>query len=53
MNMKTFEILSETADGNLVAVVSTEATSEEEALLATANFCNMMDIEVHSVRESF
>mgnify|MGYP000055911723 CR=1 FL=1 len=53
MNMKTFEILSETADGNLVAVVSTEATSEEEAILATANFCNMMDIEVHSVRESF
>ena len=51
MNMKTFEIMSETADGDLVAVVSTEATSAEEARLLTTNFCDMLDIEVHSIRE--
>ena len=51
MNMKTFEIMSETADGDLDAVVSTEATSAEEARLLTTNFCDMLDIEVHSIRE--
>ena len=52
MNMKTFEILSETADGNLVAVVTVEATSAKEALLLTTNFCDMLDIEVDSIREA-
>ena len=47
--MKTYEILSKTSNGKLVAVVSTEANNEEEALRNTANFCYMMDIEVHSV----
>jgi hypothetical protein len=45
--------MSETNDGTLVAVVSTEATSEEEAILLTFNFCDMLDIEVHSAREAF
>ena len=49
-NMKTYEILSQTQDGKLVAVVSTEAVSKQDALKRTANFCYMMDIEVHSVR---
>ena len=49
--MKTYEILSETQDGKLVAVCSTEALSEELAWGQTTNFCHMMDIEVHSVRE--
>ena len=52
-NMKTYEILSETADGDLVAVVSTEAVSDADARNQTARFCEMMDIEVHSVREAF
>ena len=47
--MKKYEILSKTREGKLVAVVSTEANNEEEALQNTANFCYMMDIEVHSV----
>ena len=47
--MKKYEILSKTQDGKLVAVVSTEARNEEEALQNTANFCYMMDIEVHAV----
>jgi hypothetical protein len=51
MNMKTYEIMSETADGELVAVVSTEAVSDADARNQTARFCYMMDIEVHSVRE--
>jgi len=49
--MKTYEVLSKTTDGTLVAVVSTEASSKEDAIQQTANFCNMMDIEVHSIRE--
>ncbi len=48
--MKTYEIISKTKDGKLVAVVSTEAVNEQEAIKQTANFCNMMDITVHSVR---
>ena len=48
--MITYEILSKTKDGKLVAVVSSEAKSKKEALRQTANFCYMMDIEVHSVR---
>ena len=48
--MKTYEILSKTSDGKLVAVVSTEASDAKHALRRTANFCYMMDIEVHSVR---
>ena len=49
--MKTYEILSRTADGMLVAVVSTEAISDADALNKTANFCDMMDIVVDGVRE--
>jgi hypothetical protein len=48
--MKTYEILSLTSDGCPVVVVSTEAVDEQDALTKTANFCNMMDITVHSVR---
>ena len=48
--MKTYEILSKTREGKLVAVVSTEASDAKHALRRTANFCYMMDIEVHSVR---
>ena len=50
-NMKTYEVLSETQDGTLVAVVSTEAKDAVDAMRQTANFCDMMDIEVHSIRE--
>lgn len=49
--MKTYEVLSKTSDGILVAVVSTEAKDAVAAMAATANFCDMMDIEVHSIRE--
>jgi hypothetical protein len=49
--MKTYEILSETKQGILVAVCSTEAKNAIDAARQTANFCNMMDIEVHSIRE--
>ena len=48
--MKTYEILSKTREGKLVAVVSTEAVNKQDALKQTANFCYMLDIEVHSVR---
>ena len=48
--MKTFEILSKTQDGKLIAVVSTEARNAQVARQQTANFCNMMNIKVHSVR---
>jgi|TARA_B100000959_G_C14586393_1_gene462121 hypothetical protein len=48
--MKTYEILSKTKSGKLVAVVSTEAVSVADAVKKTANFVNMMDIVVHSVR---
>ena len=48
--MITYEILSKTKDGKLVAVVSSEAKTKKEAIRQTANFCYMMDIEVHSVR---
>jgi hypothetical protein len=49
--MKTYEVLSKTDDGTLVAVVSTEAKNAVDAMRLTANFCNMMDIEVHSIVE--
>jgi len=49
--MKTYEILSETDSGKLIAVVSTQANDTADAYKQTANFCNMMDIEVHSIRE--
>jgi hypothetical protein len=49
--MKTYEVLSETDDGKLVAVVSTQANDIADARKQTANFCNMMDIDVHSIRE--
>jgi len=49
--MKTFEVLSQLADGTLVAVVSTQAKDAVDAMRLTANFCDMMDIEVHSIRE--
>ena len=48
--MKTYEVMTEMTDGELVAVVSTEAKDAIAAMAATANFCDMMDIEVHSVR---
>ena len=48
--MKTYEILSKTSNGKLVAVVSTEAKSPKDAVRQTANFCYMLDIEVHGVR---
>ena len=47
---KKYEILSKTRDGKLIAVVSTEARNAQIARQQTANFCNMMSIEVHSVR---
>ena len=49
--MKVYEILSKTQDGKLVAVVSTEAKDVVDAMRQTANFCDMMDIKVHSIRE--
>ena len=49
--MKTYEVMTEMTDGELVAVVSTEAVSDADARNQTARFCYMMDIEVHSVRE--
>jgi len=49
--MKTYEVMTEMTDGELVAVVSTEAKDVVAAMAATANFCDMMDIEVHSIRE--
>ena len=48
--MKTYEILSKTKDGKLVAVVSTQAKDVVDAMRQTANFCDMMDITVHSIR---
>ena len=48
--MITYEILSKTKDGKLVAVVSTEAKDVVDAMRQTANFCDMMDIVVHSIR---
>ena len=48
---KSYEILSKTSDGKLVVVASTSARNEIEAYEQPANFCNMMDIAVHSVRE--
>ena len=49
---KTYEIISETSDGRLVAVCANEANSAREARAATSNFCAMMGITVHSVIES-
>jgi hypothetical protein len=49
--MKTYEVLSKLDNGTLVAVVSTQAKDAVDAMRLTANFCNMMDIEVHSIRE--
>jgi hypothetical protein len=48
--MKTYEILSKTNDGKLIAVVSTQATNAQVARQQTSNFCNMMNIKVHSVK---
>ena len=48
--MKTYEILSKTKEGKLIAVVSTEAKNAQVARQLTANFCNMMNIVVDSVR---
>jgi hypothetical protein len=53
MKLKKYEIMSETSDGTLVAVVSTEAKDVVDAMRQTANFCEMMDIKVHSIREAF
>jgi hypothetical protein len=50
--MKTYEILSKTQDGKLIAVCSTEAKDVVDAMRQTANFCDMMDIEVHSIRRN-
>jgi hypothetical protein len=61
---RTYEIMSEVPSdknhllhqycdgevGKLVAVVATKANDEKQAISNTANFCNMMDIVVHSVR---
>ena len=51
-NMKKYEVLSETTDGRLVAVASTEASDAKQAARRTAHFCDMMDIAVHSIRET-
>ena len=48
--MRTYEILSKTKDGALIAVVSVEAKNAQVARQQTTNFCNMMNIVVHSVR---
>jgi|TARA_Y100000296_G_scaffold82609_1_gene112031 hypothetical protein len=48
--MKTYEVISKTKDGKLVVVASTEAKDADQAAKQTANFCNMMDIKVHSIR---
>ena len=48
--MKTYEILSKTREGKLIAVVSVEASNAQVARQQTANFCDMMNIEVHSVK---
>ena len=48
--MKTYEVISETRDGKLVAVVSTKAKDVVDAMRQTANFCEMMNIKVHSIR---
>ena len=50
--MKTYEILSKTREGKLIAVVSVEARNAQMARQQTANFCDMMNIEVHSVRRN-
>ncbi len=47
---RTYEIISKTRDGKLVAVCTTEASSEEAARKNTARFCLMMGITVHSIR---
>jgi len=47
---KTYEILSKAADGKLIAVVSVEASNAQVARQQMKMFCNMMNIEVHSVR---
>tara|TARA_R100001086_G_C11715375_1_gene225358 strand:- start:41 stop:196 length:156 start_codon:yes stop_codon:yes gene_type:complete len=49
--MKTYNVLTKTDDGTLVAVVSTEAEDVVDAMRQTANFCEMMDIKVHSIVE--
>ena len=50
--MKTYGILSKTREGKLIAVVSVEASNAQVARQQTANFCDMMNIEVHSVRRN-
>ena len=49
--MKTYEVISKLDNGTLVAVATTEAKDAADAMRQTANFCNMMDIEVHEIRE--
>ena len=48
--MNTYEILSQSSNGNLVVVCTTRAKNEQEARSQTRNFCHMMGITVHSVR---
>ena len=48
--MKIYEVLSKMADGRLIAVVTVEARNAQVARQQTANFCDMMNIEVHSVK---
>jgi len=49
--MNTYEILSLNFLGTLTVICTTEATNEKEARRKTANFCDMMGITVHSVRQ--
>jgi hypothetical protein len=47
--MNTYEILSLTSNGTLTVVCTARAKNEQEARSQTANFCDMMDITVHTV----
>ena len=58
--MKKFEIITKAKDtvnklgkvikGQLIAIATVEASDAQVARQKTANFCDMMNIEVHSVR---
>ena len=48
--MKLYKILSACKDGKLIVVGSIKARNAQIARQQTANFCNMMNIKVHSVR---
>ena len=50
LKLKKYEIISKAKDGKLIAVATVEASDAQVARQKTANFCNMMNIEVHSVR---